>query len=356
MKQLSGFAREREFLRERVGLTYEIVDVPHVSMILHQAVAHHPDVMMVLPTWKDPAEQVIEAFRRVYEREVRPALVFMDTYDPTSSPHFGVLPYVDRYLKRSLLTDFAGYHRSYAGGHILSHHAETVLGFDLKDWSFASPVTKEHEHKLRGCWSFGAASDFATLLRRASQLAPSWRRRVIDVNCRIGLSAAEASENTWYRASRLAAATALQRAGARHRCTGCARTGRRRYLFELLQSKIVFSPFGWGEVCFRDYEAACAGCLLIKPDMSHVRTSPDIFEPHVTYIPVSWDYRDLEEAVERALANPEGSLRIAAAAQERLRKYYQDHGFAHDLVRCLEGLGSMTDASLASTPPLTRHA
>jgi hypothetical protein len=348
MKQLAGFMSEADALRSQLGLTFRIVDVPHVAQIVHEAVAHMPDVLVVLPNWKDTPEQVIAAFRAVFERHVRPLVVFMDTYDPTSSPHFGVLPFVDRYLKRSLLVDLSGYQREYQGGQVLSHHAATVLGVDLKGWHFGSALPLEHAHKLRSCWNFGIGSDFAMLLRRSIQFAPRWSRRIFDLNCRIGLSSAEASEETWYKASRLDAARVLK-SMHRYRCTGDTRIGRRRYLFELLQSKIVFSPFGWGEVCFRDYEAVCAGCLLIKPDMSHLATSPNIFRPHETYIPVSWDYHNLARTVDDALANPERSANIAQHAREVMQKYYQERGFVQDLAQSLQGLCSMPDNQIATS-------
>ena len=38
------------------------------------------------------------------------------------------------------------------------------------------------------------------------------------------------------------------------------------------RSKIGLSPFGMGELCYRDLELIQHGCLLIKPDMSKVIT------------------------------------------------------------------------------------
>ena len=39
-------------------------------------------------------------------------------------------------------------------------------------------------------------------------------------------------------------------------------------------SRICISPFGYGEICWRDFEAILCGCLVVKPDMSHVETNP----------------------------------------------------------------------------------
>ena len=30
------------------------------------------------------------------------------------------------------------------------------------------------------------------------------------------------------------------------------------------------SPFGWGEICFRDFESIILGKLLIKPNCDHI--------------------------------------------------------------------------------------
>ena len=37
-------------------------------------------------------------------------------------------------------------------------------------------------------------------------------------------------------------------------------------------SKISFSPFGWGELGVRDYEIILGGSLLVKPRMDHMQT------------------------------------------------------------------------------------
>ena len=67
------------------------------------------------------------------------------------------------------------------------------------------------------------------------------------------------------------------------------------------RSKLGLSPFGMGELCYRDLELIQWGCLLIKPDMSKVITEPDFFKPMETYIPVKPDWSDLNETIEKVL-------------------------------------------------------
>ena len=90
-----------------------------------------------------------------------------------------------------------------------------------------------------------------------------------------------------------------------------------QYYRELCDSKITLSPFGWGEVCFRDFEAVISGALLLKPDMSHVKTWPDVYVPYKTYIPLNWDGTDIIEKAEAYLANDRERRRIAQNAYER---------------------------------------
>ena len=69
------------------------------------------------------------------------------------------------------------------------------------------------------------------------------------------------------------------------------------------RSKVGLSPFGMGELCYRDLELIQWGCLLIKPDMSKVITEPDFFKPMETYVPVKADWSDLNQTIDKVLAN-----------------------------------------------------
>jgi len=75
------------------------------------------------------------------------------------------------------------------------------------------------------------------------------------------------------------------------------------YLKKLQQSKICISPFGQGEICFRDFEAMLMGTILLKPDQSIIQTAPDIFVEGETYIGCKLDWSDLEEKIEYIFDN-----------------------------------------------------
>jgi hypothetical protein len=91
-------------------------------------------------------------------------------------------------------------------------------------------------------------------------------------------------------------------------------TSQRRYNRELLDSRIVLSPFGWGELCVRDFEAVRAGALLLKPDMDHLETWPDIFIKGETYASFSWDGEDLLSTAGAYLDNEKQRRKIIRSA------------------------------------------
>lgn len=72
------------------------------------------------------------------------------------------------------------------------------------------------------------------------------------------------------------------------------------YINEISKTKICLSPFGWGEICYRDFEAFQNRAILMKPDMGHVETYPDFYLPE-NYISYKWDGEDLKEKIDLVL-------------------------------------------------------
>lgn len=70
-----------------------------------------------------------------------------------------------------------------------------------------------------------------------------------------------------------------------------------------LQSKVVVSPWGYGECCHRDFEAFAFGAVLVKPYSDHVLTEPRAFVAGETYEPCRPDWSDLEEVIGRIVDN-----------------------------------------------------
>ena len=88
------------------------------------------------------------------------------------------------------------------------------------------------------------------------------------------------------------------------------------------RSKIGISPYGQCEVCYRDLEIIQWGGLLIKPDMSKILTEPDFYKPMETYVPVKIDWSDLNETIEKVLANYKDYQYIIDNARQKVVEMY----------------------------------
>jgi hypothetical protein len=83
----------------------------------------------------------------------------------------------------------------------------------------------------------------------------------------------------------------------------CDKLPKEEYLKNLHNAKISFSPFGMGEICFRDFECMQFGTILIKPNQDLVHTIPNIYEDGKTYIGCKYDWSDLEEKIDYVMTN-----------------------------------------------------
>lgn len=104
-----------------------------------------------------------------------------------------------------------------------------------------------------------------------------------------------------------------------------------KYYEYMQRSKIVIAPFGYGEIAPRDLEAAMFGSVLIKPDMSHIETEPNVYIPFKTYVPCKWDFSDLAEKIDMILSSwPESQqLYVEAMRQEYVNQYQPERLVLH---------------------------
>lgn len=143
--------------------------------------------------------------------------------------------------------------------------------------------------------------------------------RRIDVNF-IGLVDEYPNPDDIYvRAHRRAAVLAV--ANLRHRRTlvGVNRVvPRDEYRTSLLRSRISLAPWGYGEYSRREYESILNGCVVIKPNTDHVRTfDPDLYQSKY-YVACRPDFSDLEELVDKVLANYVDYFDMARKARDDL--------------------------------------
>ena len=299
------------------------------------------------PYWSKRKDEIFRFLEDVKNSGKK--LFWFDTTDSTWITQFEVIPYVDKFLKGQLLRDRELYLTPFKTGRIYTDTFDTLYNSGEKEVGFP-PAKLEYLDKIGLSWNTAFENYTADrhslhakikrkiyqhLLNAASTAihipfsAPKSKRST-PVSCRVGLSHSRPS------------VVAHRRAILQNLETFGISTGRvplDRYFRELLDTKVAVSPFGVGEITIRDFEIIACGAAMMKPDMSHMETWPDLFQADHTYISHQWDLSDFEEKLSWALDNDDKRLAIAANAQEAYKRAISLDGmkeFADRLAKTLE--------------------
>lgn len=336
---LDPFSFHRLRLRMELGVRVRRVTSAGLWTIRPLIERYPSDLVFVTSSWREDPERTRETFEALNRLQRRPAIVYLDTYDSASSPFFGILPHVDLYVKKQVLRDRRAYDRDWDGGMPLSDFVARTYQHDLNGWWFGSKVPEGYHDRLFVGWNLSTARHLRrSLLLSVARVRPRWGERTLDAHYRVSLGKSEPKD--WYTVHREAMLKAVSLLGSEFKViAGAGKSARvplKTYQAEMRDTRIGVSPFGWGEVTDRDFHIATSAALLVKPDMSHIETEPDIYQAGKTYAPVRWDLSDLVEQCRHYLQHPEQAERIANAARKTYLEWFIRRRFVDKIRAILE--------------------
>lgn len=283
-------------------------------------------------------------------------LIWCDVTDSTGSLHNEAFPYVDLYLKKQILKDRSLYTQPfqeyrYHLDYYYRHFAQDVPPQIREKSTFSKPLEQSEIDKFVVSWNLGLGdyhhfrghthyraywptAKFLPLISAASNT-----NRPIQASYRAGMH-----PGSW--------ATSFHRQKIAEQMGNLAKQGKynvlyqgkvdyESYIREMTEAVVSVSPFGWGEICPRDFEAVLCGSIMFKPSMDHIDTWPNFYEENVTYVAHSWDFEDLFPKLTQILDAPDQYRHIAQAAQDRYLRYTSTEGglaFASHLKNILDCL------------------
>ena len=275
--------------------------------------------------WASDGEGVLREFETLKGRAGR--LFYFDTSDSSGWLMSTLLPLVDGYGKAQVLRDRRRYLSPIYGHRLHADFAHRQFGIEDDTPEVSTPVSDPTLlAKIFVTWNSGLA-DYSPLgplrmalrrrvpldplLRYPEPVASPSRPRPSPVSCRFGVDYPRASV-AWQRRR------VREMMGAQYDTT---KLPRRAYFRELETSRIVISPFGFGEITLKDFETFLTGGLLLKPDMAHLETWPDLFRVDETMATHRWDCADLEDRTAALLADAPHARRLAEAGQDTYRRF-----------------------------------
>jgi len=226
---------------------------------------------------RDERRRVLERLRDKYDR-----IIYFDDSASVDAINRDVLEVVDLYYKKQIARDRESYLKPLKGGRRFRAYYQNEYGIE-KDARSRPAIPPHHVDKLRLAWNFGIGiyprdkSRLRTARMLERRLGPRAMRLALRRPRRLPSHDREAFVSARFDRSFVSQGMACQRLlfAEALRNSPRFRTGRlprEEYNRELLTARATLSPFGWGEVCFRDFEAVWSGSTLVKPAMAYVET------------------------------------------------------------------------------------
>ena len=244
-------------------------------------------------------------------------VIYFDTSDSTSVLHPKLINYVDVYCKAQIFKNLKNYERKFYGNRIFTDYAYKKFGIIDEFKSFSEKIEEDNQKKIKIYWNSGVMNH-SFLGRIYSHIYKSLPinkllnyPRLKDFKKKNNLffyMTTEYARNTvaWHRKYALKKAS-LE---CNHK-----RLNIINYFKKLSESKVCLSPFGWGEINYRDFEAFIYGTLLVKPNMNHLKTWPEFFnEKQLVFY--DWSCKDLPKKINEIISNYHYFKKIANSAQK----------------------------------------
>lgn len=276
-------------------------------------------------------------------------VIWFDDHDSSGMLRTYIFPLVDVYVKAQLLKNKDYYSLDKLTGVI--HRDFSSENYGVEDRSlFKGLITNDDLSKIRVGWSLGFNNwtfnnCYFPLVNqliirylkvyKIQYCFLSLSKRKIDISYR-GNAWSSMPTVHWWRKMTERSINNFSLAHPHIRMNRPGIVSKKEYHQEIKNSVISISPFGIGEICYRDFETFMFGSLLFKPNMDHLVTYPDLYQDGVTYIPHRWDFSDFEEKLEAILSHPETYQEIASEGQRRFKHAMQDgEGFARHFLEMI---------------------
>ncbi|TVP46541.1 MAG: response regulator [Mongoliibacter sp.] len=262
----------------------------------------------------------VDFLKKLREEQNCP-IIFLSGNDSTGPIFPEIVDQVDLYLSKQLLRDKTIYLQP------LKRHFfrdQMMSQFKFKNENSFEPISlsKGHLHKISVSWNLalidwkvqmsGKLGKFLNILNKNSAVIPP--EPVCELQKRSNKIMFKGNlfpgQHDVFRLHRLLTLKVFKTFDFESSYKADVILGPKAYLAQMKETIISLSPFGWGEICYRDFETFRTGSLLFKPDMSHIETYPDIYQDdnHLSY---RWDAKDLKAKIEKVLKDPAAFQKIA---------------------------------------------
>lgn len=300
----------------KLGYGLEFVQLPQLSIYTKNwerqfRAAKQFDIVFLAFHHKSQFCKLSSDERKSYLRKLKGKcnrIVWLDASDSSGTCMFDVLPFVDLYLKKQIYKDRELYMSDYLGQRLYVDYYSKKYGLmPCEDETNCNKITNIHDlSKLDISWNAAfwnfIKSGVSSYLHRSLGLNVNLHKYFLEPNVNRdyliffnGSIPQNDSAITFQRKNMVKLINELDRKDC---LAPMELLSRNEYLDIMRNSFVAPSPFGWGEICNRDFEAFMYGNCLLKPSMEHLETYPDLYVKDQTYIELDWDFKNFNNIAE----------------------------------------------------------
>ena len=248
-------------------------------------------------------------------------IIYFDDSAAVSHILFFIVPYVNCYWVRGLLANLGDYSKSFYGGRSYSQFYHDKYKVEDQSVYFSPSKKGTFPEKIKIAWNIGIGMypSFENSFLRAnynklkkiscilsclpsikfvSLIISEYKKemlnslsRPVDLSNKKALISSRFTSTNYYDSISFHRQFLLEKI----KNNDLFITGRlphKEYIKECYSIYGLLSPFGWGEICYRDFEAILSKSLLVKPDMNHLDTWPNIYHDEY-YFKLDWDFKNI---------------------------------------------------------------
>ncbi len=281
--------------------------------------------------------------------KINPNIIWFDLSDSVGTTAFEIMPYIKKYAKNQLYSDISNYKKNFFRNRIYADYYQNKFKLE-KNLTFNYKfLENKFENKLVQSWNIGVGNYFDCINRnifdknfcvlkgflsgfqkkdfKKSLKMNSQNIRENDIFIKSNLRLNSKKKSIFFQRY-LVSKILNEKYGLKDIEK---RINHKKYLKSLANSKVSVGSFGWGEICYREFEAVTMGACVIFPDISYIKTWPNIYKNNENCLMYDFDLQNLEEKINEVLTNEKLRINLVKNSQNELQNVYKETGLNYIL-------------------------
>ena len=294
----------------------------------------------------------IEYLKKIHNKNKN--LYWFDMRDSAGTTQFEVLPYVKKYIKKQFYIDKKIYMNKLEGGRLYTdHYIKNYKLVDHKPYD-QEILNAKYLSKLILGWNLGVCHFFDYIkFSKINYFLEFFKFKYL--NSRDYKMKLPFYEN-WSDDKKKYDFFSLMNTNFYRKSVGFQRTklkeilkniqnnnkfiegrlSKKNYYKILRSSKVSIGAFGWGEVCYREFEATMCGTAFMTANMDSIETWPNIYHEGETYISYDFDFKNFHEKLQNLISDFELRKKLVKNSNSILHEAHANLGKEYFLKKIYE--------------------